>query len=129
MNLQFDPNIETIIADHAEVTDGTLSGHGAWQTERTRPRNAEPTRSDSQMTEEIFLPPAAQPSDHCLVREIRARDQDSATQLLTTVEIAGRLNVGVKTVGTYRDRIREKLHLSDGRELAQYAKQWLLDHG
>lgn len=48
-------------------------------------------------------------------------------QSLTTVEIAGRLHVSVKTVGTYRDRIREKLDLSDGRELAQYATRWLLD--
>ncbi len=50
-------------------------------------------------------------------------------QGVTTAEIAGRLHVSVKTIGTYRDRIREKLDLSDGRELAQYATQWLMNLG
>jgi DNA-binding NarL/FixJ family response regulator len=44
-----------------------------------------------------------------------------------TADIAERLHLSVKTVETYRDRIRRKLNLSDGTELAHYATQWLLE--
>lgn len=43
-----------------------------------------------------------------------------------TAEIAGRLHLSVKTVETYRDRIRQKLGLADGTRLAHYATRWLL---
>ena len=43
--------------------------------------------------------------------------------------IAERLHLSVKTVETYRDRIRQKLDLSDGTELAHYATQWVLENG
>jgi len=46
---------------------------------------------------------------------------------LTTREIAGRLNLSVKTVETYRQRIRDKLDLRNGAELARRASQWMLD--
>jgi DNA-binding NarL/FixJ family response regulator len=46
-----------------------------------------------------------------------------------TTEIAERLHLSVKTVETYRDRIRQKLDLSDGTKLAQYATQWVLENG
>ena len=46
-----------------------------------------------------------------------------------THEIAAQLHLSVKTVETYRDRIREKLDLSDGTELARYALQWVLENG
>src|SRR6516165_493776 len=46
-----------------------------------------------------------------------------------TAQIAERLHVSVKTVETYRDRIRQKLDLSDGTELAHYATQWVLENG
>jgi DNA-binding NarL/FixJ family response regulator len=46
-----------------------------------------------------------------------------------TADIAERLHLSVKTVETYRDRIRQKLDLSDGTQLAHYATQWVLDHG
>ena len=46
-----------------------------------------------------------------------------------TAEIAERLHLSVKTVETYRDRIRQKLDLSDGTELAHYATQWVLENG
>ena len=46
-----------------------------------------------------------------------------------TAEIAERLHLSVKTVETYRDRIRQKLCLSDGTKLAHYATQWVLIHG
>ena len=45
-----------------------------------------------------------------------------------TSEIAERLHLSVKTVETYRDRIREKLKLKDGLELARYAIKWMLDN-
>jgi DNA-binding NarL/FixJ family response regulator len=46
-----------------------------------------------------------------------------------TAEIAGRLHLSVKTVETYRDRVRQKLDLSDGTKLANYATQWVLENG
>jgi DNA-binding NarL/FixJ family response regulator len=46
-----------------------------------------------------------------------------------TAQIAERLHLSVKTVETYRDRIRQKLDLSDGTKLAHYATQWMLENG
>ncbi|MGO9923785.1 MAG: response regulator transcription factor [Isosphaeraceae bacterium] len=46
-----------------------------------------------------------------------------------TAEIAERLHLSVKTIETYRERIRKKLNLSDGTELAHYATQWELENG
>jgi DNA-binding NarL/FixJ family response regulator len=50
-------------------------------------------------------------------------------QGVKTVKIAEGLHLSVKTVETYRDRIRHKLELSDGTELAHYATQWVLENG
>ena len=44
-----------------------------------------------------------------------------------TADIADRLHLSVKTVETYRDRIRHKLDLRDGTELAHYATQWAME--
>lgn len=41
-----------------------------------------------------------------------------------TAEIADRLHLSVKTIETYRDRIRKKLDLIDGTALAHYATLW-----
>jgi DNA-binding NarL/FixJ family response regulator len=46
-----------------------------------------------------------------------------------TAEIAQRLHLSVKTVETYRDRIRRKLNLTDGAKLAHHATQWVLENG
>ncbi len=46
-----------------------------------------------------------------------------------TADIAERLHLSVKTVETYRDRIRQKLDLSDGTKLSHYATQWVLENG
>jgi DNA-binding NarL/FixJ family response regulator len=43
---------------------------------------------------------------------------------LNTHDIASRLNVAVKTVETYRARIKEKLEISDASELLQFAITW-----
>jgi DNA-binding NarL/FixJ family response regulator len=45
-----------------------------------------------------------------------------------TAEIATRLHLSIKTVETYRDRIRQKLNLADGAKLAHYATQWMLQN-
>ena len=50
-------------------------------------------------------------------------------QGVKTAEIAERLHLSVKTIETYRDRIREKLDLSDGTALAHYATKWMLENG
>lgn len=46
-----------------------------------------------------------------------------------TADIATQLHLSVKTVETYRDRIRAKLDLADGAELARCAVQWALENG
>jgi DNA-binding NarL/FixJ family response regulator len=45
-----------------------------------------------------------------------------------TADIADRLRLSVKTVETYRDRIRQKLELGNGTQLAHYATQWVLEN-
>ena len=45
----------------------------------------------------------------------------------TTREIAESLNLGVTTVDTYRTRIKDKLGLSNGTELMQFAARWALE--
>ena len=50
-------------------------------------------------------------------------------QGLKTQDIAAHLHLSVKTVETYRTRIREKLDLSDGTELTRSAVQWVLENG
>jgi len=46
-----------------------------------------------------------------------------------TADIAERLHLSIKTVETYRDRIRRKLNLVDGTKLVHYATQWVLENG
>lgn len=43
-----------------------------------------------------------------------------------TAEIAARMHLSVKTVETYRDRIRVKLAVANGTELARVATEWVL---
>ena len=45
-----------------------------------------------------------------------------------TAEIARQLFLSVKTIETYRDRIRQKLGLSDGMDLIRYAMRWVLEN-
>lgn len=49
-------------------------------------------------------------------------------QGVKTAEIAEQLHLSVKTIETYRDRIRQKLDLSNGTELARNATQWVLEN-
>ena len=46
-----------------------------------------------------------------------------------TADIAKQLHLSVKTIETYRDRIRQKLSLADGTELIHYATQWVVENG
>jgi DNA-binding NarL/FixJ family response regulator len=50
-------------------------------------------------------------------------------QGVKTSLIAQQLHLSVKTVETYRDRIRQKLELTDGTELVHAATQWILENG
>lgn len=43
---------------------------------------------------------------------------------LATREVATRMNLGVKTVGTYRDRIKQKLCIKTSAELSRRAVLW-----
>jgi DNA-binding NarL/FixJ family response regulator len=44
---------------------------------------------------------------------------------LGTNEIAQQLHLSVKTIGSYRERIKEKLGLSNGNELVRNAIHWV----
>lgn len=44
---------------------------------------------------------------------------------LSSKEIAVQLNISVKTVGTYQERIKEKLNLKNARELLRHAVIWV----
>ncbi len=50
-------------------------------------------------------------------------------QGVKTAEIAERLHLSIKTIETYRDRIRAKLDLRDGTALVHYATNWLAERG
>ena len=43
---------------------------------------------------------------------------------LSTREIADRMKLGIKTIGTYRDRIKQKLCIKSGTELTRHAVLW-----
>ena len=45
---------------------------------------------------------------------------------LTTQQIADHLKRSVKTIEAHRHRIREKLHVTDGRDLTRQAAHWIL---
>ncbi|WP_306303996.1 response regulator transcription factor [Desulfosarcina cetonica] len=42
----------------------------------------------------------------------------------STRDIAGKLNLSIKTIGTYRERIKEKLGLRNATELVRLAVHW-----
>ncbi|HOE67770.1 MAG TPA: response regulator transcription factor [Candidatus Hydrogenedentes bacterium] len=48
---------------------------------------------------------------------------------LGTRRIAETLNVGIKTVETFRSRIKEKLGIEDGNQLVQVAVEWAVRNG
>ena len=44
---------------------------------------------------------------------------------LSSKEIATQLNISIKTIGTHRERIKEKLYLKNASELVRYAVIWV----
>jgi DNA-binding CsgD family transcriptional regulator len=44
---------------------------------------------------------------------------------MSTREIASRMKLSIKTIGTYRERIKEKLNLKHYTELVKVAVYWL----
>jgi DNA-binding NarL/FixJ family response regulator len=52
---------------------------------------------------------------------------DMIGQGLSTKQIAGKLQLSHKTVETHREKIKTKLNLANGNELAQRAVQWVLE--
>lgn len=49
-------------------------------------------------------------------------------QAVNTLEIAKRLHLSVKTIETYRNRIRQKLELSNAAELVRHATKWVMEN-
>lgn len=47
----------------------------------------------------------------------------------TTREIARRMKLSVKTIETYREGLKKKLHLKNSAELTQHAVRWVLEQG
>ncbi len=45
----------------------------------------------------------------------------------STKKIAEQLHLSIKTIETYREKIKEKLHLEDATELTRHAVQWVLE--
>jgi len=70
---------------------------------------------------------AATPAELLSDRELQVFDFTG--QGLNTAEVANRLHVAVKTIETYRARIREKLKLKNASELLQSAISWTHKHG
>jgi DNA-binding NarL/FixJ family response regulator len=70
---------------------------------------------------------SATPDELLSDRELQVFDLTGRGQ--NTVEIAARLHVAVKTIETYRSRVREKLKLKNSSELLQSAISWTHQHG
>ena len=49
-------------------------------------------------------------------------------QGVKTADIAKQPHLSIKTVETYRDRIRQELDLNDGTDLVRYAARWVLEN-
>jgi DNA-binding NarL/FixJ family response regulator len=49
-------------------------------------------------------------------------------QGVKTDQIAAQLHLSVRTVWTYRDRIRDKLNLSDAVDVVRYATRWVMEN-
>jgi DNA-binding NarL/FixJ family response regulator len=97
-----------------QILDGKLYLSAA-MTEKLLQRNVGPAGGDS------GRPPIDTLSDREL-DVFRQIGQGHKTQ-----EIATQLHLSIKTVETYRDRIRQKLNLKDGSELIRCAVQWVVE--
>ncbi|MFO7748841.1 MAG: response regulator transcription factor [Desulfobacteraceae bacterium] len=76
---------------------------------------------------QTFTASPADPDHDSPVDRLTAREFDVFKLLgqgMTSRQIATRLNLSIKTIGTYRERIKEKLNLKDANELFMYAVTW-----
>lgn len=69
-------------------------------------------------------PTETSPVEHLTDRELEVFELIG--QGVSTRQIGDRLNISVKTVETYRARIKEKLHLETGAELVQTSVEWAI---
>ena len=83
-------------------------------------------RIATRIIQRLTVPVATQsltPGDLLAPRELQVFELTGKG--LVTRQVAGRLRLGVKTVETYRRRIREKLQLTDPNQLLQEAIAWV----
>jgi DNA-binding NarL/FixJ family response regulator len=73
------------------------------------------------------VPPTAPPEERLSDRELEVFALFG--QGLTTREVSERLSLSHKTIGTYRERIKEKLGLRNSSALLRHAVQWLEQRG
>jgi DNA-binding NarL/FixJ family response regulator len=69
--------------------------------------------------------------EHSPIEQLSDRERETFLLIgegLDTHAVAERMQVSTKTVETYRARIKQKLKLNNGRELARRAFQWSLQH-
>ncbi|HEY3962927.1 MAG TPA: response regulator transcription factor [Planctomycetaceae bacterium] len=70
------------------------------------------------------------PAEESPVGQLSDRELEVFTLIgsgATSAEIAAKLHVSVKTIDTYRQRIKEKLSLKNSAELSREAMHWALD--
>ncbi|MDR3629785.1 MAG: response regulator transcription factor [Desulfocapsaceae bacterium] len=67
--------------------------------------------------------PSISPIEKLTDREVEVLE--AIGQGLTTKQIAGKLHLSIKTIGTYRERIKEKLGLQNAFELIHQAVRWI----
>ncbi len=81
------------------------------------------------MTSEILVKMVGGTSKSSLPLECLTNRELEVFELIgqgsTTREISEHLNLSTKTIGTYRERIKEKLNLRNSAELYQRAVQWI----
>jgi DNA-binding NarL/FixJ family response regulator len=69
---------------------------------------------------------------HCPIQSLSNRELEVLTligQGKTTGAIAKQLHLSVHTIDTYREKLKIKLHQSNGAELNRFAAQWVLESG
>lgn len=68
-------------------------------------------------------PSDAAPAEYLTNRELEVLELIGRG--LSTHQIANKVNLNVKTVGTYRQKIKEKLKLKSAAELMKFAIHWV----
>lgn len=110
-----DQATSTIIEAIRRVLDGKI-----WLSESMSERLLQRTVGSARLN------PARSPIEALADRELEVFRMIG--EGVKTADIADRLHLSIKTVETYRDRIRQKLDLADGTMLAHYATQWVLEN-